>query len=409
MSIFLVCLLAFGLLFGYYLYIFMRNYIDAQRSGFRVLALPIAVGALPWVIFSVPLRPVFARWLPTFIFERLKMGIYGWEFFAKNKVYEELKTQSFVLATASTCELWTADPEIAHALLSRHKDFRMSDIGITMMSVFGPNILISTDDSWTRQRKVIASSINERISAVVFRESCRQTYEMLEHLTQATEGTNETLEGIKTIAIHVLGAAGYGFSQPWKEEKQPPLPGYKLTYIEAVREVIDNLIFATIVPVWLLLLPFMPDFIRRIGTAVEEFPVHTRKTLEDERKRAAKATDKESHANLMSMMVKMTDESKNGTLTDKDKSSVYLTEEEIQGNLFVFTSAGFDTTANTMGYAVTLLAAYPEWQQWIIDEIDEILPQNTPLSELEYIDVWPKVTRILALLVRRPSYFPLKT
>ena len=71
----------------------------------------------------------------------------------------------------------------------------------------------------------------------------------------------------------------------------------------------------------------MPDFIRNIGTAVEEFPVHTRKTLEDERKRAATATDKESHANLMSMMVKMTDEANNGTLKDMDKSSMYLTED----------------------------------------------------------------------------------
>ena len=53
-----------------------------------------------------------------------------------------------------------------------------------------------------------------------------------------------------------------------------------------------------------------------------------------------------------------------------------------------------------MGYAVALLAAYPKWQQWIIDEVDEILPQDKPISELEYIEVWPKITRMLALLVR---------
>ena len=38
---------------------------------------------------------------------------------------------------------------------------------------------------------------------------------------------------------------------------------------------------------------------------------------------------------------------------------------EIFGNIFVTMFAGRDTTANTLAYAMLLLAAYPEVQDWV--------------------------------------------
>lgn len=72
------------------------------------------------------------------------------------------------------------------------------------------------------------------------------------------------------------------------------------------------------------------------------------------------------------------------------------------GNLFVFTAAGFDTTANTMGYAMTLLAVYPEWQGWIVEEIDEVLADQAEGTEgeLEYNEIFPRLVRVLAVMVR---------
>lgn len=91
------------------------------------------------------------------------------------------------------------------------------------------------------------------------------------------------------------------------------------------------------------------------------------------------------------MLVQLSDQGKT-----KGGSGLSLTEDEISGNLFVFSAAGFDTTANTMGYAVTLLTAYPEWQDWIREELQSLEPDN---SKWEYKEVFPKCQRVLAVMV----------
>ncbi|KAJ5115057.1 hypothetical protein NUU61_000816 [Penicillium alfredii] len=60
--------------------------------------------------------------------------------------------------------------------------------------------------------------------------------------------------------------------------------------------------------------------------------------------------------NFLSMPIHFSDQQKKTDSLDL----LFLTEDEISGNLFVLTVAGFETAAHTMGFAMTLLAAYPE-------------------------------------------------
>ena len=62
----------------------------------------------------------------------------------------------------------------------------------------------------------------------------------------------------------------------------------------------------------------------------------------------------------------------------------------------MFTAAGFDTTANTMAYAMVILAVYPHLQDWICEEIDEVLDGKG--DDLSYSDVFPRLVRTLALM-----------
>jgi cytochrome P450 len=79
------------------------------------------------------------------------------------------------------------------------------------------------------------------------------------------------------------------------------------------------------------------------------------------------------------------------------KVSTYLTEEEIMGNLFAFTIAGYETTSTTLAYAVMMLAIDPEWQDWIVHEIDKVTSLH---PEADYASIFPLLTRCLALMVR---------
>ncbi len=139
----------------------------------------------------------------------------------------------------------------------------------------------------------------------------------------------------------------------------------------------------------------MPLPIQTLGSAVGRLPGLTREMLESERKRAASGSD--TRDNMMSMLVRLSDSGKEVA----GGSSQYLTEDEIVGNLFIFTGAGFDTTANTMGYAITLLAAYPQWRLWIQEEIDHVWASlkedNTKAPK--YTSAFPRLTRVLAVMV----------
>jgi len=84
----------------------------------------------------------------------------------------------------------------------------------------------------------------------------------------------------------------------------------------------------------------------------------------------------------MSMLVRFLDES-------KDSKSI-LTEDSIYGNLFGLSFAGFETTFSTLAYGIVALAAYPEWQEWLREEVDEVGD-----ADLSY-DVYPKLVRCLA-------------
>lgn len=93
--------------------------------------------------------------------------------------------------------------------------------------------------------------------------------------------------------------------------------------------------------------------------------------------------------NFLSMLVRLSDQ-------EKKTSGKYLTEEEISGNLFTFTAARFDSTANTMGYAVIFLTAYPEWQDWIRQELSDF---DVDVTNWKYGDVYSNCPRILAVMV----------
>lgn len=397
MSWILIVLILFTVWIGSNIYALIKNYLAARKSGFPLVICPINPNHVLWMLTSVPLRPILKRFLLDSLFHRLNMSIYGWEAIEKFSPFAKYG-RNFILVTCGKNELNIAEPELAVEVLRKPKDFIQTDVGSFIMRVFGENLVTSDGESWSRQRKLIAPNINEKISKTVFQESCRQTREMMDHYANTSEGvTDDTLNGLKTIAINVLATAGYGVSWSWKQDKQGAEPGYRMTYVEATRLAVDGIVQAAVIPAKLLLLPFMPSFLQKIGHAVREFPLHTKQMLDAERKRELEGG--EGRSNLMSILVK---ESAQGTGDKQDDSSSKptpgLSESEVMGNFFVFTAAGFDTTANTMAYAVTLLATYPQWQEWLFEELDEVM-RDKGAEELEYVEIFPKLTRCLALMV----------
>jgi len=90
-----------------------------------------------------------------------------------------------------------------------------------------------------------------------------------------------------------------------------------------------------------------------------------------------------------------------------------LTKEEVVAQAFTFLLAGYETTANTLGYTIYMLTQNKKAEEKLIEEIDRLgqgkteLPTVGELKEYEYLDgVLQEVLRVIgpaALLVREAS------
>ncbi|GJC96777.1 MFS multidrug transporter [Colletotrichum higginsianum] len=427
-----------------------NNYRAALLTGLPIIICPFDPESFIIAIFSVPARPLLKRVLPARAFAAVELTIFGWEFRDKAAVHARVGP-AFVVVTTGLNQLMCADPAMAHAILARRREFVQPAISIKVMSFLGMNILTSNGESWSRQRRIVAPALNERISPDVWRETAEQATFLVDLLLSPpsspcscsssdpspphTPGTSDTIPGLRSVAINVLTRIAYGHRKPFALPSLPRDPRAPMSYVDAISLVTQLLVPSAFVPVWLLRLPVMPRLLRILGAALARMPALTADMLDQERRRAAEQQQQQqqdttatggNHApdTIMSMLVRLSDQEKKSQAAaasasgDKKTAAAtanktYLTEDEIAGNLFIFTAAGFDTTANTLAYAVTLLAAHPEWQAWIRAEIDAVLgPPGTQddddgKEELpDYATAFPKLTRCLAVMYETLRLFP---
>lgn len=212
---------------------------------------------------------------------------------------------------------------------------------------------------------------------------------MSKYLAQNPGG--KTIDGLRNIAINVLGHSGYGQSQLWTSESYTvqDSDADEMNYFKAVWLVSLNLVVAALLPSKILKLPFMPPTWRALGKAMDNIQTYAEDLLNSERE-LAKRDSTTPRTNVLSQLVQLSDEGREGS------SGLSLSESEIRGNLFLFTAAGFDTTANTMTYAIALLATQPRWQEWIREELQAL---DQDVAGWNYNEVFPKCQRVLAVMV----------
>ncbi|KAK1565925.1 cytochrome P450 [Colletotrichum navitas] len=419
MALILTTIVSLGVLFlSTAAYRFISNVVAAKSTGLPVLVYPVDPNNLFWILVSVPLRPWLKRNIPTRVWKRLVLTIYGWEFYERRRPFDEYGAvkgghRTLVVASAGGVELWTADPVVATEVLRRTGDFHMPALTGLFLGHFGPNVLTTNGERWARQRKVVAAVINDRISKAIFDSAIRQTEGMLGELF-SIEGTEKSqtnvaestalFDNIKRITIHVLSEAGMGAVAPWRHQRsERPKPGFQMTYIQACKVVMEHCTGAIVIPNPVLLNwpSWLPGHqrMRQLGIGKREFPIHTESLLDEERRRISNghAMGPEGRATIMNHLLR-------ASATQGDARDG-LTQEELKGNLFLFTAAGFETTANTLTYALVLLARYPEWQDWLFGEVDSLMSLAEEGLEPDYAAVFPKVRRIMAVMLETLRLF----
>ena len=233
----------------------------------------------------------------------------------------------------------------------------------------------------------------------VWNESCKQTEEMLPSWTDVHEhGIPSIAKDTRTLSLNVLAATGFKKSYKFRSSEQLENNEAR-TYRDALQLVLDNAILLMLVPLRVLSLPFLPASWAQIGTAAAEFKQYMTNMLDEETsslKRGEKGT-----GSLMTSFVRALDTHQKEKVSSKSEDqslSKGLSVEEIFGNIFVINFAGHDTTANTLAFSMLLLAANPEVQDWVAEELKQVI-LGPGSSEWEYAKSFPALKRCQAVLV----------
>ena len=176
---------------------------------------------------------------------------------------------------------------------------------------------------------------------------------------------------------------------------------HSMTYRDSLAMILNSIIVLAIFPKSFLqasVIP-LPRKLRAIGDATREFAAYMEEMLTAERRLIS--SGRSDTRNLMNALIRASDEAKAAEAKGKTVSG--LTDEEIFGNLFMYNLAGHETTANTLAYAIILLAAHPEYQEWIAAEIDAVLTDNSDIETWKYEEVFSKLNRCLAIMVHLTS------
>lgn len=211
-------------------------------------------------------------------------------------------------------------------------------------------------------------------------------------LNEGSTGTRETQADTAKLALHVLTFAAFGISYQFQGGVQQMAAGHSMSFVDALEHVLRNIITISLVPTKYLGSRMMPHRFRGLFQATQEFKKHMEEMVENERGQISQY--KPGEGNLMTVMVHASEDARQSS-----KPTMAFADDEVIGNIFFYVLAGHESTANTIAYALVLLAAKPERQEWIADEIGHVLGKYATDEKQKYEDIYPRLKRCQALLV----------
>lgn len=204
--------------------------------------------------------------------------------------------------------------------------------------------------------------------------------------------TNTLIRDTGTLALNVISSIAFE-----NTKLHEPSDGYTLSLRDALVIVMSTSISPVLESVlpWLKtsrLAYLLPAKITRLLTATREFNAYMNDLIARERAKPppSPASDSKTHLNLIQTLI----HAKNSS----DGKTARLSDDELRGNIFIFTAGGLESTGTTLSYALALLALNPGVQEWVAEEVRGVVGDGK--GELEYGDVFLRLGRVRAVMVR---------
>jgi cytochrome P450 len=393
MSLLPFILSAFLVLPVWTLFALYQNYQVAVRTNLPCVISPVNPFNPLWILLRPYINPVLTH-LPFNLGRFTAYNYLGWSWRDKNYLHT-IHGPVFMIVTPAENQLIVGDAKASDAIFKFSTNFPKNPAFNDVLNIFGHNVSTAEGNAWKRQRKITTAAFNERNSSLVWSEAVKQAKQMLATWTAGTPVTS-TVDDTSLFALHVLSGAGFGLSYDFDSSFTSPAAGHTMSYRDALKTIMGNLfvtfaIMSATIPTFLL-----PRKFSMVLEAITEFKKYMVDMVNSERI-AYDRGEGPHNANLMASLIRASEEARQEG-SNGDAGSVSLTDDEIWGNLFVYNVAGRETTASTLAYAIALLACYPQWQNWLREELDHAF-QNSEVDEIQYQEVYPRLRRCLAIMV----------
>ncbi|KAM0310229.1 hypothetical protein ACHAO8_008329 [Botrytis cinerea] len=295
--------------------------------------------------------------------------------------------------------LYLCNPEAVSEIFKRKDDFDRPPDLLAVLAVFGPNISTAVGADWQRQRKITSAPFNDQNNSLVWIEALRQADEILQFWKSLEGPITRTDKDTRTFSLHVLSGAGFGKSYSFEKSIELPKPGRTYNYRDSLAIVLENcLLILVLGPKLLSKMPWPPKW-KRTGQATVDFKYYMTEMLNAEKHAISQGkTRSATFTNSLIRASKQQSQLSDHPASNGTDSFQGLTEEEIYGNIFVYNFAGHDTTAIVLNWTLYLLAAHPEVQDWISEEINTIITSDMP-STWDFKEIYSKLNRCLAIML----------
>ncbi|PYI23590.1 cytochrome P450 [Aspergillus violaceofuscus CBS 115571] len=369
----------------------IQNIKSVRKLNIPYHVLPASPVNPLWIV----LEPVIYFILDRLPFEFGRVRHYGrrsWQFGDRAQSHLRMG-DAWALATPSEVFVYVCDAEAITQIINRRAVFTRPVELYKMLDVFGPNVATTLGADWQRHRKIVAAPFNEGINSLVWEEASSQAQALLATAGSAPAGGLGT--DIRTLALNVLAATGFKRPQSFHGSQEARSQEAR-SYGDSLNLVMENSFLIMLIPPWILKLPVLPSWCRRVGEAVEIFKQHMLTMFNVEKSLLEKGEP--GTGTLMSSLIRESE-------VTRHSNRKPLTIQEILGNIYVINFAGHDTTANTMTYLMFLLAAYPDIQEWIAEEIRTVIARSDQDS-VGYKAAYPRLKRCLAVLLETVRLYP---
>jgi cytochrome P450 len=182
--------------------------------------------------------------------------------------FKKLESDVFIAASPSKLTAFVADADVITQITTRRNDFPKPLEMYSRLDIYGKNLVATEGSEWRMHRKLAAPSFGERNNQLVFTETLHNTQSLLRLWNSGNSVESRTLQDAATDtmrwALYIISGAGFNVRVKWAHEEDAALgkpanadtiymgsqvpPGHKMSYREALSELLHNIMWTQIGP-----------------------------------------------------------------------------------------------------------------------------------------------------------------